>query len=82
MTQADYDQLNHWLPSQGWERIEFDGGQSHLMGWTVRSVWVRDKAKITLHHSERYNEVTFEAEANPLGLVWLREQGWGHIFEY
>jgi hypothetical protein len=82
MTAQDYEQLNHQLAESGWERVVFDGGQSHLMGWTVLSVWEWDKAKITLNHSERYNEVSFEIEANPLAVRWLKDHGWEHLFDF
>lgn len=81
MTEQDYNQITQLFEQQDWQRTHFDGGQSHLMGWTIMSVWELDKAKITLHHSERYNEVTYDIEANPLGVKWLKAQDMAHVLE-
>ena len=51
------------------------------MGWTIESVWQKDDAKITLNHSERYNEVSYEISASPKGVDWIKQQGWSHVFE-
>jgi hypothetical protein len=80
LTEQQYQQIQQQLAEQGWERTGFDGGQSHLMGWTVMSTWEKDKAKITLHHSERYNEISYEIEASPLGIAWLKQMGYAHVF--
>ncbi|WP_296831036.1 hypothetical protein [Thiomicrospira sp.] len=81
MTEQDYQAINAKLAEEGWQRVSFDGGQSHLMGWTIESVWQKDDAKITLNHSERYNEVSFEISASPKGVAWIKQQGWAHVFE-
>lgn len=80
LTENQYHQIQQTLEEQGWERTHFDGGQSHLMGWTIMSVWESDKAKITLNHSERYNEASYEIEANPLGVSWLKQNGYHDVF--
>ena len=81
LTSADYESLNSELESSGWQRISFDGGQSHLMGWSIIAVWALDKARITLTHSERYNQVSYEIEANPFGFQWLQTHGYAHVFD-
>lgn len=81
MTSDQYQQLNQELETAGWQRVLYDGGQNHTMGWTIMSVWKLDSAKITLNHNETYNVATYEIEANPLALKWLKEHGWAHVFE-
>lgn len=80
LTADEYNRIQQQLAQEGWQRTQFDGGQSHLMGWTIMAVWEKDKAKITLHHNERYNEVSYEVEASPLGLAWLKQAGYAHVF--
>lgn len=82
MTADEYNELNSLLEEWGWERVTFDGGQDHTMGWTIMSVWELDKAQVTLNYSERYNQTFYEIAANPLALKFLREKNWGHLFEF
>ncbi|MDY0135995.1 MAG: hypothetical protein RBS36_02375 [Thiomicrospira sp.] len=81
LSAQDYAQLNQLLADEGWQRTRFEGGQNHLMGWSVMSTWQQDKFLITLTHSERYNEVRYEVEANPLAYQWLIQQGYAHAFD-
>lgn len=81
LSAQDYDTLNQRLAQEGWQRTSFDGGQNHLMGWSVVSVWQREQAKLTLTHSERYNEASYEVEANPRAYQWLQQNGYAHAFD-
>lgn len=81
MTRDDYETLTRTFTEQGFERTTFDGGQNHTMGWTVMAVWELEKAKITLNHHEVYNEATYDFEANPAGVAWLKANGWEKLFE-
>ena len=81
MTAEQYEALSHELAHSGWERVLFDGGQSHTMGWTIMSVWELESAKITLNHSEAYNVASYEIEANPAAIKWLKQNGWEQVLE-
>ena len=81
MTRDDYESITRALTEQGWQRVTFDGGQNHTMGWTVMAVWQLDGAEITLNHHEVYNQVSYDFAANPAGVAWLKANNWGHLFE-